>query len=142
MLVRLRQKLFHFYFLLTRPLTLGVRAIIKNEQGQVLLVKHAYSEGWHLPGGGVQPGETCDLAMRRELAEEVGIEPISLTLAQVIQNSTVSRRDHVIIYVTDNWRQNSTHKPNPLEIDSIIWFSESELPMDVAPDTAEALIRN
>ena len=139
MLARIRQKLFHFYFLLTRPLTLGVRAIIRNEQGQILLVKHAYSDGWHLPGGGVEAGETCEAALERELAEEVGIEPIKLTPARVIHNSTASKRDHVIFYAIDEWRQNPNHQPSPLEIESVIWFSECDLPQDLAPDSAQAL---
>ena len=142
MLARIRQKLFHFYFLLTRPLTLGVRAIIRNEQGQILLVKHTYFHGWHLPGGGVETGETCEAALERELAEEVGIEPIKMTPARVIHNSTASKRDHVIFYAIDEWRQNPNHQPSPLEIESVIWFSECDLPQDLAPDSAQALENN
>ena len=142
MLSKIHQQLLHFYFLLTRPLTLGVRAIIRNQQGQVLLVKHAYSEGWHLPGGGVETGETCELALKRELADEVGIEPIKLTPTQVVHNATASKRDHVIFYSITEWHQNPSHQPNPLEIASIIWVSDHNLPLDVAPDSALALRSN
>lgn len=142
MLASIRRKLFHFYFLITRPLTLGVRAIIRNEQGQILLVKHAYSDGWHLPGGGVETGETCEAALKRELAEEVGIEPSRLTPVRVIHNSTASKRDHVIFYAIDEWCQNLNHQPNPLEIESVIWFSECDLPEAIAPDSAQVLKNN
>ena len=52
-----------------------VRAIVMNENGEVLLVRpHGYREGeWTLAGGGVEDGESPVEAMRRELAEELGV---------------------------------------------------------------------
>ncbi|MEM9842987.1 MAG: NUDIX domain-containing protein, partial [Pseudomonadota bacterium] len=37
-------------------MTLGVRAIVENAEGQVLLVRHTYTPGLYLPGGGVERG--------------------------------------------------------------------------------------
>lgn len=52
-----------------------VRAVITNRAGEVLLIRpHSYAENeWTLPGGGVEQGESPVAAMRRELAEELGI---------------------------------------------------------------------
>lgn len=52
-----------------------VRAVVLNERGEVLLVRpHGYREGdWTLAGGGVEDGESPVEAMRRELAEELGV---------------------------------------------------------------------
>lgn len=52
-----------------------VRAVVLNEHGEVLLVRpHGYREGrWTLAGGGVEEGESPVEAMRRELAEELGV---------------------------------------------------------------------
>lgn len=52
-----------------------VRAIILNDKGEFLLVRpHGYHEDeWTLAGGGVEQGETAQQAMRREIAEELGI---------------------------------------------------------------------
>ena len=44
----------HTYFLLTRGLTIGVRAIVRTEDDKFLLVRHTYTPGWHFPGGGVE----------------------------------------------------------------------------------------
>ena len=52
-----------------------VRAVVINEHGEFLLVRpHGYPEGeWTLAGGGVEDGETVHQAMRREIAEELGL---------------------------------------------------------------------
>jgi len=53
--------------LYTSPLSIGVRAYVEDGDGAVLLVKHTYIRGWHFPGGGVDPGETAQQAVDREL---------------------------------------------------------------------------
>ena len=36
-----------------KPVTMGVRALIRDRTGAVLLIRHSYVGGWHMPGGGV-----------------------------------------------------------------------------------------
>ena len=52
-----------------------VRAVVVNDHGEFLLVRpHGYrEEEWTLAGGGVEDGETVHQAMRREIAEELGL---------------------------------------------------------------------
>ena len=65
---RVRGRLFHLYFRLRRPMTLGVRGLVHNRADDtVFLIRHTYVPGWQLPGGGVEPGETMEEALGREL---------------------------------------------------------------------------
>lgn len=58
---------------LISPVAFGVCAIVDEGDGEVLLVKHSYRRGWHLPGGGVARGEPPADAILRELREEIGL---------------------------------------------------------------------
>ena len=60
----------HGYFLMTRAMTLGVRAAAFDADGRVFLVRHSYVPGWHMPGGGVERFETVRQALEKELREE------------------------------------------------------------------------
>ena len=64
------RQLFHLYWRFARGMTLGVRAVVLDSENRVFLVKHSYVSGWHLPGGGVETGETFREALQRELVEE------------------------------------------------------------------------
>ena len=55
------------------PVAFGVSAIVDDEAGRILLVRHSYQPGWHLPGGGVGAAEPPAEAILRELKEEVGL---------------------------------------------------------------------
>ncbi|MFI1890273.1 NUDIX domain-containing protein [Streptomyces jumonjinensis] len=49
-------------------------AIIRDEQGRVLIVKPTYRERWNLPGGRINTGEIPSQACRREIHEELGLD--------------------------------------------------------------------
>lgn len=54
-----------------------VGAVIRDDQGQLLLVKRGHEPGaglWSLPGGRIEPGETDAEALIREMREETGLE--------------------------------------------------------------------
>ena len=51
----------------------SVKAVIKNDTGDVLAVKE-HSDSWELPGGGIDHNETIHECLTRELSEELGIE--------------------------------------------------------------------
>jgi ADP-ribose pyrophosphatase YjhB (NUDIX family) len=125
---RLRSRLAHFAFLITRPMTLGVRAVVIDRDEGVLLVRHGYVSGWHFPGGGVEVGETCMEALKRELEEEanVALEAPPL-LHGVFFNARPSRRDHVAVYVVRAFRILG-HRAPDWEIEEARFFPRSALP--------------
>jgi ADP-ribose pyrophosphatase YjhB (NUDIX family) len=141
-LQRLRQRLepalrrvFHLYWRFARGMTLGVRAVVLDGDGRVFLVKHSYVSGWHLPGGGVEVGETLRDALQRELAEEGRIEVQGEpALHGVFLNRHVSRRDHVAIYVVRDFHQDRLPQPNR-EIVASGFFSAAALPLGTTPGT-------
>jgi 8-oxo-dGTP pyrophosphatase MutT (NUDIX family) len=106
---------------------------VLDRDTRVFLVKHSYVTGWHLPGGGVEVGETFLDALARELMEEGRIELTGeAALHGVFFNSYASRRDHVAVYVIRHFRQDRLPEPNR-EIVACGFFEASALP----PGTTE-----
>jgi 8-oxo-dGTP pyrophosphatase MutT (NUDIX family) len=119
---------------------MGVRGICFNPAtNSILLVKHTYSEGWVLPGGGVEVGESMLTALKRELSEEAGLQCKSAKVIDVYHNSSISKRDHVVIYLVEDWQEEQTHEPPKLEIAEKAWFKLNELPEGLTPCTEVAL---
>ena len=131
----LLRRFFHLYWRFARGMTLGVRAVILDSDNRVFLVKHSYVSGWHLPGGGVEVGETFRDALQRELLEEGRIEIQSEPrLHGVFFNRHVSRRDHVAVYVVTQFHQDRMPEPNR-EIVACGFFGASALPPDTTAGT-------
>ena len=129
------RRAFHLYWLMARGMTLGVRGVVLDGDDKVFLVRHSYVAGWHLPGGGVEVGETFLDALRRELVEEGRIEltgePV---LHGVFFNGHVSRRDHVAVYVIRQFRQDRLPKPNH-EIVECGFYAADALPEETTMGT-------
>ena len=51
----------------------SVAAMVTNDKGEILLVKSPW-RGWEYPGGLIEPGETFQEALHREVREESGVE--------------------------------------------------------------------
>jgi 8-oxo-dGTP pyrophosphatase MutT (NUDIX family) len=128
-------QLFHFYWRFARGMTLGVRGLVIDAQERVFLVQHSYVAGWHLPGGGVETGETVFEALARELAEEGNIELTGPPqLHGVFFNSRLSRRDHVAVFVVREFRQDNAPVPNR-EIVAHGFFPPDAMPDATTPGT-------
>jgi ADP-ribose pyrophosphatase YjhB (NUDIX family) len=125
----------HLYWRFSRPVTLGVRGLIIDGQNRVFLVNHSYVDGWHMPGGGVETGETLQEALARELAEEGNIRLTAVPrLHGVFFNKRASRRDHVALFVVRDFAQDAPPRPNH-EIRAHGFFSRDALPDDTSRGT-------
>ena len=54
-----------------------VAAVVLDDAGRVLAVQcppHKHQGGWEFPGGKIEPGESPQAALRREIAEELGVQ--------------------------------------------------------------------
>ena len=132
---RVLTRLFHLYFRLQRPMTLGVRALAFDGEGRIFLVRHSYVPGWHLPGGGVEPGETALACLEREIDEEGHLRAtVPPRLFGFYFNNRISRRDHVALYVLQNVVQTAPRAPDR-EIVEAGFFSPDDLPDGVTAAT-------
>lgn len=124
------QPIFRAYSRISRGMTLGVRGVVLNPERQVLLVEHTYMHGWHLPGGGVERGETAEEALERELVEEAGVQVIAPpTLVAVHANHSNFRGDHVLLYRIEDWTQCEATSVG--EIHEVRWCAPDALPAGV-----------
>ncbi|MEO8567093.1 MAG: RNA pyrophosphohydrolase, partial [Betaproteobacteria bacterium] len=53
----------------------NVAIVVSNSKNLVFWGKRIREHSWQFPQGGINPGETPEQAMYRELKEEVGLEP-------------------------------------------------------------------
>ncbi len=119
--------LFFAHSRMTRGKTLGVRGLVLDAKGHVLLIEHTYVEGWWLPGGGVDAGETTQNAAARELREEAGVNPLEVPkLLSVHSNERFFPGDHVLLFRIDQWEPCAM--TSHAEIKNVDFFDPENLP--------------
>ena len=123
--------------LIGRRSHLGVAAVVFDPQGQVLLVRQSYGHrGWDLPGGGREPRESLEDALRRELREEIGIEIASSELRGVYYEPGVDQ--HHFAFRCEV-RSGSIPQAKPPEILEVGYFPLSGLPRPINDFTLQRI---
>ncbi|MFG1416620.1 NUDIX domain-containing protein [Xanthobacter sp. V0B-10] len=123
---------------LRHGLTLGVRVLALDGEGRLLLVKHGYTPGWHLPGGGVDVGESAEAAARRELKEEANAEVEgALRLHGLFFHPSYGGRDHVACF--HGRVRPGPALPSNLEIVAATFFPLDALPQEITPATGRRI---
>lgn len=104
----------------------AVSALVKNPQGDILLVKSP-RRGWEMPGGQVEEGETLLDALTREVREEAGVETAVGQLVGIYSN--IQQPTKVIFgFLSDYVSGELTTSRESLET---VW---------IAPDTALTMV--
>ena len=87
---------------------LSIKALIRNDKGDVLVVKETGRTWWDLPGGGMDHGETIKQAIARELYEEVRLRGdftyriIAIEDPSLLQNAKVLQVRIIFEVVPEN----------------------------------------
>ncbi len=133
---KILRPLTRLYYRFSRPLTVGVRGLVRDERGHVLLVRHSYVDGWYMPGGGVERSETVLTALTRELDEETGIllrgRPKFVAL---YANFREFKSDHVALFLVEAGSYDRVARKS-FEIAEYDFFPPDALPEGTTPGTA------
>ena len=72
----------------------SIKSLVRNEKGEILVVKETGRNNWDLPGGGIDHGEDIKLAIAREMKEEVNLEgDFTYTIIDVVDPIRLATRD-------------------------------------------------
>jgi ADP-ribose pyrophosphatase YjhB (NUDIX family) len=122
------------WFRARRSMTIGVRAMVVDAAGRILLVQPRLSGVWMLPGGGVERGETVIDALRRELKEEAAIKLAGAPkLFAVYSHEREFRGDHVLLYIVQEFEAGE-FLPS-LEVRQARFFDRKGLPEGITAGT-------
>ena len=125
----------------TRPLVLVAACVLLDGDGRILIAKRPPGRSlaglWEFPGGKVEPGESPEHALVRELAEELGIEIAAADLAPLTFASHAYPDFHLLmpLFLCRRWRG----EVRPHEGQELLWVKPAELLSYAMPSADEPL---
>jgi A/G-specific adenine glycosylase len=102
-------------------------AVIWNDQKQILIDRRR-QEGllgglWEFPGGKIEPGETIEACIQREIREELGIEIVVGDRLMIVEHTY----SHFHVTLNVHHCQYLSGEPQPIECDEIRWVTLAEI---------------
>ena len=119
---------------LLRWKTQGVKVMLFNPQGELLLIRNSYGRSYLfvLPGGGIRPFETPAEAAVREVREEVGIAAERVTPLSTYYSEAEGKRDIVYLFTAFTA---ASPQADGVEVEEARFFPLDELPATVSDAT-------
>ncbi len=118
--------LLRVYWFIFRPIGYGVKAVIICDN-DVLLIRHTYGKrNWTFPGGGVKAREAKEVALKREVMEEIGIDLEKTIFAGSFVSSKEFKKDNVSVYISRVKNRNA--EKDDFEIAETRWFPSDKMP--------------
>ena len=131
----------------SRPLICpGVRAIIRDEQGRILLIRRSDNGAWGMPAGSMELNESILDCLKREVWEETGLKVLEATPIAVYTEprfaGVTAFGDHIqlfsLVFRVDRWQ--GTVATSTDETTHARFFALDELPTDLPALYRETLV--
>jgi 8-oxo-dGTP diphosphatase len=119
-----------------------VAAAMIDETGKILLQQRPAGKAmaglWEFPGGKVEPGETPETALSREVFEELGValNPHALTPIAFASEALSDRHLVLLLYLVEEWEG----EPVALHATSLDWIDISAMPSLPMPPADRPLV--
>ena len=113
---------------------IGASAVIADDSGQVLLVKHTYGRlNWELPGGHSEPGETGEETAVREVREETGLRVHAARVSGLYYEPEIDM--HHFVFLCQREDEAQAPVPDGSEISACRYWSLDALPRPISDFT-------
>jgi len=104
-----------------------VAGILRNANRQVLITDRKWAatlqDLWEFPGGKIEQGESAELALGRELAEELGIEALQFEHFRTLEHDYPDLLVSIDFFIVSAWKGT----PTGIEGQQLRWVSEDDL---------------
>ena len=104
-----------------------VAGILRNAAHQVLITDRSRArsmqEYWEFPGGKIENGESANVALGRELAEELGIRELKFEHFRTLEHDYADLRVCIDFFIVTSWQGT----PSGIEGQQLRWIDENDL---------------
>jgi 8-oxo-dGTP pyrophosphatase MutT (NUDIX family) len=117
-----------------------VKCAVRDTDGRVVFVRHTYGDrrAWELPGGGLRRREDPEVAVRREMREELGVELEGLRAIGSVEVSGNHKRTGLQCF-EGRIGAGAALRADAGELAEVRWAPPEDPPQPLGPDVAVLL---